>query len=137
MKDLRTALKDRFDAVIAAPTDSIFYTNLHHYFDVVEKDPLLKQIMDASQTEYAQRHGDLWKKRRMTDDAADVVEELTIHLGRFNLYARAATIKVRICDIIEDCKHSMLPEIDEDPCAVLMLRGIKSISPEYAKVKPW
>src|ERR1041385_980572 len=105
------SLKTRYDAVFQSSSDSFFFQNLHHYYDLVEKHPMLAVIMEASHEEYANTHSSFWPRgKSMTDEEADVAEELTLRFERFNLYARASLIKVRVYDIIEDYKTDLVAE---------------------------
>ncbi len=121
------SLKLRYDTVFQSDTDSRFYQNLHHYYDLVEKTPELQALLRASQEEYAEKHWEIHKEKSKTEEEADVKDELTYRLERFNLYAASATIYVRVYLPIEDYKHSSEPEDKQDPVALLMMLGIKNI----------
>jgi hypothetical protein len=136
MNPLIESLRTRYQAVLESGSDSFFYQNLHHYFDLVEKTPESSHLLEESQREYAQKHGKLWEHRRYSEEEADKRAELTFRLERFNLYACSATIYVRIYLPIEDYKNSEEPEIKQDPAAVLMIRGMDKISPQYEKESP-
>ena len=60
MSSLIESLKTRYDAVFQSDTDSRFYQNLHHYYDLVEKTPELQSLLRASQEEYAEKHSAIW-----------------------------------------------------------------------------
>jgi len=127
MPPLTVSLQTRYDAVFQSSSDSLFYQNLHHYFDLIEKTPSLKRLIDESQKEYSERHSGVWRERPKTDEEGDVKAELTDRVERFNLYAQGCTMYMRVYMPIEDYKHSTEPEDKQDPVALLMLRGIDRI----------
>ncbi|HUO56069.1 MAG TPA: hypothetical protein VMU27_01390, partial [Candidatus Paceibacterota bacterium] len=122
----------RYDGVFESSTDSLFYQNLHHYFDLIEKTPELQELWQASEKEYAEKHTNIHREKALTEEEADEKEELTLRVERFNLYATGCTIYVRVYIRIEDYKNSMEPEDKQDPYALLMIRGIDKI-----KTKRW
>jgi hypothetical protein len=139
MNPLVESLKTRYEAVFQADTDSRFYQNLHHYFDYVVKTPSLNDLLEASEKDYRAKHIAIWERdHKLTDEEADEREERTYRLERFNLFAVGSWIYARIYLPIEDYKNSIdESEFDQDPIAVLMIRGIKNINPEYAKKNPF
>lgn len=132
------SLKTRYDAVFQTDTDSLFYQNLHHYFDFVVKTPVLNELFEASEKDYYAKHGAIWGREKCkTDKEADEKHELTMRLERFNMFCHGCTILVRVYLPLEDYKNNTEPEFEQDPVAVLMIRGIKNINPDYAKENPF
>ena len=128
MPSLIDSLKLRYDTVFQSDTDSRFYQNLHHYYDLVEKTPELQSLLQSSQEEYAEKHSAIWGREKLKTEAeADDKSERTLRLERFNLYAASSAIYMRVYLPIEDYKHSSEPEEKQDPVALLMILGIKNI----------
>jgi hypothetical protein len=138
MGNIQDSLKTRYDAVFQNDTDSRFYQNLHNYFDFVIKNPFLHKLYQASEDDLRAKHISIWEhEHKLTDEEADDREERTIRLERFNLYAAGCFIEAWVYDPLEDYKNSIdESEIDQDPAAVVMIRGIKNINPGYAKKYP-
>jgi hypothetical protein len=139
MDALKDSLKIRYDAVLQADTNSRFYQNLHLYFDFIVKTLALNELLEASENEYRAKHIAIWERdHKLTDEEADEREERTLRLERFNLYAVGCGIYVNIYLPIEDYKNSIHEsEFEQDPVAVLMIKGIKRINPEYEKRNPF
>lgn len=135
MKDLIDSLSLRYETALKSSSDSLFYQNVHHYYDLIEKTPQLNTIINNSQNEYADKHGDIWSKKSTTKEESKIKNGLSNKLERFNLYARSADIYMGIYLPIEEYKNS--PEIDreQDPVALLMLKGIKNIPKEWGNRK--
>ena len=125
MSDIPDNLNMRFNVVLQSATEREFYQNLYHYFDFIYKTPHLKSIFDESSHEYSKRHYELWKKRPMTDEEADLAEAETIKLERFNLFAVGAFIDGRIYLPIADYRETTEPDAEQDPAAVILLRGLE------------
>ncbi|MBK5215832.1 MAG: hypothetical protein JJE53_03455 [Candidatus Pacebacteria bacterium] len=119
-------LKTRYEAVLQSSSDSVFYQNIHSYFDYIVKTPELAELMDKAQSEYADKHTAIWNPRSNDENELDKREERTLKLERFNLYALSSTLRVRIYDPLEDYKTSDDDDKDQDPVAILMLKGINN-----------
>lgn len=114
---LKTALESN--------SDSNFYQSIYYYFDYIEKTPTLRNILTESQKEYANKHTKLWEGRPFSEKKASEAEAQTLKLERFNLYAISAGLYVRIYLPISDYRNTIEPDTEQDPVAILMLRGIK------------
>ena len=68
----------------------------------------------------------------MTDEEADEKEEATFNLERLSLYCNFSLILVRIYWPIDDLRKTIGSDAEQDPVALLMLKGIKNI-----KTKRW
>lgn len=135
MKDLIDSLNLRYETALKSSSDSLFYQNVHHYYDLVEKTPQLNDIVKNSQEEYADKHGDIWSKKSSTEEESKIKNGLTNKLERFNLYALSAGINMCIYLPIEEYKNSTEIDREQDPNVLLMLRGIKNIPKEWADKK--
>jgi hypothetical protein len=133
MEKLIEALKTRYEVVLQSSSDSQFYMNIHAYIDLIRKTPSLSKIMDDSENEYRRQHIAIWPDKSKTDEEADEQEERTIRLERFNLFtAHFSWLEARIYDPIEDYKNTDAPDDEQDPVALLLVKGIKNI-----KTKKW
>jgi hypothetical protein len=126
-------LNIRFDTVLQSKDDRIFYLNLYHYFDHVVKTPELNAILEQSERDYRAKHVDLWKSRPKSEEEADEASDQTMKLERFHLFCVGAFILGRIYEPIEDYKTTSESDRDQDPVAVILLRGV-----DYAlSLKKW
>jgi hypothetical protein len=133
LESLKDALKTRYEAVLQSSSDSQFYLNIHAYIDLIRKTLFLSKIMGDSENQYRKQHMAIWPDKSKTDKEADEREERTIRLERFNLFtAHFSWLEVRIYDPIEDYKNTDAPDDEQDPVALLMIKGIKNI-----KTKKW
>lgn len=131
------SLHTRYQAIFDADSEARFYKNVHLYWDYILRTPVLSDVVAASQKEYANKRGNLFSGFAQTEEEADDNTERTTRLEVFNLYAEGCTTLVRIYFPLEDYKNSLEePEFDQDPCAVLMIRGVNRINPDYAKKNP-
>ncbi len=138
MPILVDSLKTRYNAVFLSDSDSLFYQNLHHYFDLIEKTPELQALWLESEKEYHAKHTAIWGREKCkTDEEAVEKHELTMRLERFNMFCHGCTIYMRVYLPIEDYKNSIEPGVEQDPIALLMIRGIDRISPNLAKKNPF
>lgn len=128
MSDIIEGLNAGFNIAIQSTSERELYQNLHPYFDYVLKTPELKAIWDESEREYTKQHWELWKDRPKTDEEADEADARTMKLERFNLYAIGTLIYCRIYFPIEDYKTTDEPDEEQDPVAVILMRG-----PEYVE----
>lgn len=136
--DLIDSLKTRYEAALQSGSEPLFYQNIHGYWDFITRTPALSELVEASQKEYSQKHGELWDKPGRTEEELDDHEERTMRLERFSLYAVGTLTLVRIYEPIEDYKNSLHEsEFDQDPRAVVMMRGVKNINPQYGKKNPF
>ena len=133
MQNLIESLKTRYEAVLQSSSDSQFYMNIHAYIDLIRKNPSLSKIMDDSENEYRKQHIAIWPDKSKTDKEADEREQRSIRLEKFNLYtAHFCWLEARIYDPIEDYKKTDAPDDEQDPVALLIVKGIKNI-----KTKKW
>ncbi|MFA7309293.1 MAG: hypothetical protein WC050_00105 [Candidatus Paceibacterota bacterium] len=138
MINLQESLKIRYDAVFESDNNSRFYQNLHHYFDLVIKDPVLHGLYEASENELREKHIAVWERdHKLTDEEADDRAERTDRLERFSLYAVGCFTEAWVYDPLEDYKNAINePEYDLYPEALVMMKGVENINPEYAKRSP-
>ena len=129
MKDIVDRLKIRYEAALQSSSDSLFYQNVHAYIDFIVKTPVLSAIMDKGEEEYHNKHSEIVHVRALTDQKADEKEQLINRLERFSLLAaHYCTLLIKIYNPIEDYKNSTEPDAEQDPVALLMLKGIKNIN---------
>ncbi len=133
MLNLSEALTARYEILRQSTTDREFYMNVYHYFYFIENTPQLQAILEESENDYRLKHIEIWKKRPMTEPEADNASEQSIKLERFNLFCIGAFAQGRIYDPIDDYKNSPDLDRDQDPVAVILVRGI-----DYAhSLKKW
>jgi len=138
MPSVLDSLKTRYEAMLQADTEARFYQNVHLYWDYILRTPALNDVLVASEKEYRQKHGTMWTGPAQTDEEADDHMERTIRLERFNLYAVGCTTLVRIYYPLDDYQKSLHEsEFEQDPRAVVMMRGVDRINPDYAKKNPF
>lgn len=125
-----------YDIALQSGSDSTFYRNVHSYIDLIRKTPSLSKIIDDSEKEYRKNHNHIWSEELQTEDEADEKEERTIRLERFNLFASDfAWLEARIYFPIEDYKQIDAPDHEQDPVALLMLKGIDVLSNKHLEIK--
>lgn len=133
MKDLVNVLMTRYEAVLQSSHDSLFYQNVHAYLDWIVKNPSLYAIIKKSEEEYHRKHSEIWRVRKTSDVEIDEQSEFTYKLERFNLYAaHYCILECRIYLPIEDYKTTNDPDCEQDPVALIMLKGIKKLP-----IKKW
>lgn len=116
--DLINSLKLRYDTALQSDSDTFFYQNLHHYYDLIEKTPRLKKMMEVSEKEYDARHN---KTEKVS----------MIKISKFNLYSHSLHIYTRVYLPIEEYKNSKEPDEEQDPVAFILLKGIKNIPKKW------
>ncbi len=112
--DLINSLKLRYDTALQSDSDTFFFQNLHHYYDLIEKTLRLKKIVEMSEEEYEAKKG-----------KAEKVSILRIE--KFNLYSYSMHIYSSVYLPIEGYKKSTEPDEEQDPVALILLKGIKNI----------
>lgn len=125
MSDLKDDLNTRFNIATQSSSEHEFYLNVYQYFDFIYKTPELKDIWDENEKEYRKKHIAIWKKRPMTDEEAEEADAQTIKLERFSLYAVGSFMEGRIYLPIDDYKKTNEPDTEQDPVAVILVRGAK------------
>jgi hypothetical protein len=127
-----SALSDQFDRlyklVLDTESDSDFYRAVFFYCDYVVNNPVASRLLAEDQAYYAKHHSELWIKRDMNDDEADEAAEATSNLERLSLYANFSLILVRIYWPIDDFRKTIGSDANQDPVALLLLKGIKNIT---------
>ncbi len=118
--------------VLEANSDPDFYQAVYFYCDFVVNNPLTSKLLAEDQEYYATHHSAIWTKRSVADEDADKKEEATMNLERMSLYCKFSLILVRIYWPIDDLRKTIGHDGEQDPVALLMLRGIKKI-----KTKRW
>lgn len=123
--DLKDSLNTRFNIAIQSSSELEFYQSIYSYFDYIHKTPELLAIFEESENDYTQKHRNFWRKHPMTDEEADEAAAQTTKLEGFNLFAIGATMYVRIYLPIDDYKKTEEPDSQQDPVAVILMRGVK------------
>lgn len=127
MKGFIDSLNIRYEAVLKSSSDSVFYQNIHSYIDYIIKTPKLAEIVDRAGHDYRDKHSKIWETKTKYDNQGDIMEERTLKLERFNLYTSGyVTLLMRIYYPLEIYKTTNEDDKDQDPCAILMLKGINS-----------
>lgn len=124
MSNTTDGLNIRFDVALRSISEREFYQSLYYYFDFIHKAPELKAIFEQSEREYSKKHFELWRKRPMTDEEADEASAQTTKLERFNLFAVGSLSYVRIYLPIDDYRNTDEPDSEQDPVAVMLMRGV-------------
>jgi hypothetical protein len=132
MGSLTDQLDRLYRLAFEAETDSDFYQAVYFYCDFVVNNPVASKLLAEDQEFYATHHSALWPRRKLTDEEADESEEATINLERLSLYCNFSLILVRIYWPIDDFRKTIGSDAQQDPVALLMLKGIKNI-----KTKRW
>lgn len=118
----------RYQAVLESPTDSLFYRNIHAYIDLIIKTPKLSAIVDESEEETREKHAKIWSTHTEDESELDDREERTYKLERFSLFAsHYVTLLVKIYYPLEEYITTNELDRDQDPVALLMLKGLKNI----------
>ena len=126
-------LKTRYEAVLQASSDSVFYQNIHSYIDYIVKTSKLAEIVNKAEKEYRTEHSAIWYPRTNDENELDKREERTFKLERFNLYTSGyCTLLMRIYYPLEIYKTTNEDDKDQDPCAMLMLKGINN-----SRIRQW
>jgi hypothetical protein len=126
-------LKTRYEAVLQSSSDSVFYQNIHSYIDYIVKTPELAEIVNKAEKEYRREHSAIWYPRTNDENELDKREERTFKLERFNLYTSGyCTLLMRIYYPLEIYKTTNEDDRDQDPCALLMLKGINN-----SRIRQW
>ncbi len=121
--NIRTELSERFKNALENKSEKDFYQLLYYYFDYIEKTPILHKIFWDSYNDYSQKHFEIWRIKSKTDREVDDKSAKTNKLEQFNLYAVGSWIYNRIYIPIDDYKNSPEPDREQDPVAVILMRG--------------
>lgn len=133
MKGFIDSLNIRYEAVLQSSSDSVFYQNIHSYIDYIIKTPKLAEIVEKAGHDYRDKHSKIWETKTRYDNLGEVREERTLKLERFNLYTSGyVTLLMRIYYPLEDYKTTNEDDKDQDPVALLMLKGINN-----SRIKKW
>jgi hypothetical protein len=136
-KDLTTTLQSRYTAILESDSDRSFYQNVHRYIHFIVKTPVLAKIIDESEKEYRQKHADIWREYKRTDEEIDLQVERTRKLERFSLYASDyCWIFERIYRPLENYRTSDELKGKYATCSNIMLGQVvvKKNSPENIKM---
>jgi hypothetical protein len=113
-----------YDIALNSGSDSEFYQNVYQYCDLVFTNPILAEILGKAGIEYGRKSGDIWDDK---SKSSKTKEEEMYRMERFSMAANFASLEMRIYYPIKDYKSSRGPEGEQDPLALLMVKGIKNI----------
>lgn len=122
-------LKARYELVISSTPDTLFYRNLHHYFDLIIKTPVLKERWDKEVRFLRDKQIELDEQTELTEEEYN---DLLKKQESFSFYHYGARIFFYVYDLIEEYKNSPDPDQFQEPSVLLMLKG-----PEGFKAKNW
>ncbi len=125
--DLMGGLKIRYDAALQSNSDSEFYENVHKYIDFIVKTPALAKIINDTEKQYRKTNIKILDSK--TEDAnARLRSEQISKLERYNLYtAHYLTLYIKIYFPLEDYMTTDEFDEDQDPVALIMLKGLKNV----------
>ncbi len=134
--DLVQGLNKHFDIVVASKTEQDFYMNVYRYFDYIFTHPELEQIYQNARRNYHKQFGEIWgdyiDQRKAYLDAGRVGEPPAItnqpsevtRLEKFDLYANAVGLEVRVYEPIKHFHECDTPDTCSDFCGALLVRGL-------------
>lgn len=136
MNNPTEALNTCFNIALQSRTNSDFYQSIYRYFDLIQKTPELKLILDESEEEHDEKlHNEIWKEKKETYPMAEANEKFRqmFKLNRFTLSTSSFDMYERIYLAIENYRNKSEPDKKQDSSAVILVHGI-----DYAvKLKAW
>lgn len=122
------SLNARYNAVLQSGSDHEFFENIHGYIDFIVKTPILAKIIKTAEEKYHKAHFKIWHPESNDEKEIELRSEQTDKLERFNLFAsHYVTLHTRIYLPFEEYKTTEESDADQDPVALIMLKGLKNV----------
>ena len=136
MKELIDVLEIRYHTAIDSKYDSLFYHNVYSYVDWIVKNPKLNSVLEKMGNEYRSKNIKIWDGKTNTKEDSEERSRQTTKLERFDAYCFYTSFEVRIYWMLDEYYKTSEPDYAQNPCALLMLKGIKNIPrKEWSKLK--
>jgi hypothetical protein len=123
MSNIAENLNQLYKLVTEAVSDSEFYQAVHQYCELLETNETLKRIIHFDQLQYSYKHSAIWDDINRTSKQK---KEETHRIEKFSMYCDVSSLIVHIYQPIQDYKISNGSDTEQDPAAILMLKGIES-----------